>query len=77
MRTATGETWVIKRGLKRRAGERVLKINAEAKEVLERLVTESECRYVFSQLRHPNRKLEPCVLECQMGRLHANNADAR
>jgi integrase len=60
---------VIKRGLKRRARKRVLKINAEAKEVLERLVLESRCRHVFSQPRHPDRKLEPWVLESEMGRL--------
>jgi hypothetical protein len=60
---------VIKRGLKRRARKRVLKINAAAKEVFERLVTESNCRHVFSQPRHPDKKLEPWVLESQMGRL--------
>ena len=60
---------VIKRGLKRRARKRVLKINAEAKEVLEQLVMESEGRHVFSQPRHPDKKLEPWVLESQMGRL--------
>jgi integrase len=60
---------VIKRGLKRRARKRVLKINAEAKEVLEPLVVESKGRHVFSQPRHPDKKLEPWVLESQMGRL--------
>ncbi len=60
---------VIKRGLKRRARKRVLKINAEAKEVLEQLVMESKGRHVFSQPRHPDKKLEPWVLESQMGRL--------
>jgi integrase len=60
---------VIKRGLKRRARNRVLKINAEAKEILTRLVAESQCRHVFSQPRHPDKKLEPWVLESQMGRL--------
>jgi integrase len=59
---------VIRRGLKRRARKRVLKINAEAKEVLERLVMESEGRHVFSQPRHPDKKLEPWVLESQLGR---------
>lgn len=60
---------VIKRGLKRRARKRVLKINEEVKEVLERLVTESKCRHVFSQPRHRDLKLEPWVLESEMGRL--------
>ena len=60
---------VIKRGLKRRARKRVLKINAEAKEVLEQLVLESKGRHVFSQPRCPDKKLEPWVLESQMGRL--------
>jgi integrase len=62
---------VIKRGLKRRARKRILKINAEAKEVLEQLVVESKGRHVFSQPRHPDKKLEPWVLESQMGRLRA------
>jgi integrase len=60
---------VIKRGLKRRARKRVLKINAEAKEILEQLVMESKSRHVFSQPRHRDKKLEPWVLESQMGRL--------
>ena len=60
---------VIKRGLKRRARKRVLKINVAAKEVLERLVTESKCRQVFSQPSHPDKKLGPWVLESQMGRV--------
>jgi integrase len=33
------------------------------------LVMESEGRHVFSQPRHPDKKLEPWVLESQMGRL--------
>jgi integrase/recombinase XerD len=69
MRTATGRDLVIKRGLKRRAKKRVLKINAEAKGVLEQLVMKSEGRHVFSQPRHPDKKLEPWVLESHMGRL--------
>jgi len=60
---------VIKRGLKRRARKRVLKINAEVRKVLERLAMESKCRHVFSQPRHPDKKLEPWVLESQMGTL--------
>jgi integrase len=43
--------------------------DAEAKEILKRLVAESQCRHVFSQPRHPDKKLEPWVLESQMGRL--------
>jgi integrase len=50
---------VIKRGLKRRARNRVLKINAESKEILERLVAESHCRHVFSQPRHPDKISSP------------------
>lgn len=60
---------VIKRGLKRRARKRVLKINQESKSVLENLIAQSRCRHVFSRPRHPDRKLEPWVLESEMGRL--------
>src|SRR6266849_5818246 len=60
---------IIKRGLKRRARKRVLKINQESKSVLETLITQSKCRYVFSQPRHPDQKLQPWVLESEMGRL--------
>ena len=48
---------VIKRGLKRRARKRVLKINEESKSVLESLISQSKWRYVFSQPKHPDRKL--------------------
>jgi len=60
---------ITKRGLKRRARKRVLKINQESKSVLENLIVESKCRYVFSQPRHPDQKLQPWVLESEMGRL--------
>jgi len=60
---------IIKRGLKRRARKRVLKINEEAKSVLENLISQSQCRHVFSQPRHPDQKLQPWVLESEMGRL--------
>jgi integrase len=60
---------IIKRGLKRRARKRVLKINQESKSVLENLISQSKCRYVFSQPRHPDQKLQPWVLESEMGRL--------
>jgi hypothetical protein len=54
---------VIKLGSKRRARKRVLKINAEAKKVLEQLAMESEGRHVFRQPHHPDNKLAPWVLE--------------
>ena len=60
---------IIKRGLKRRARKRVLKINQESKSVLESLISQSRCRHVFSQPRHPDQKLQPWVLESEMGRL--------
>jgi hypothetical protein len=60
---------IIKRGLKRRARKRVLKINKESQSVLENLISQSKCRYLFSQPRHPDRKLEPWILESEMGRL--------
>jgi len=60
---------IIKRGLKRRARKRVLKINKESKSVLENLISQSKCRHVFSQPRHPDQKLQPWVLESEMGRL--------
>jgi len=60
---------VIKRGLKRRARKRVLKINQESKFVLENLIAQSQCRHVFSQPKHSDQKLQPWVLESQMERL--------
>jgi hypothetical protein len=39
---------IIKRGLKRRARKRVLKINQESKSVVENLISQSKCRYLFS-----------------------------
>jgi integrase len=60
---------IIKRGLKRRARKRILKINAESKTVFENLISQSKCRHVFSQPLHPDQKLEPWVLESEMGRL--------
>jgi len=50
---------IIKRELKRRARKRVLKINEESKLVLENLISQSKCRHVFSQPRHPDQKLRP------------------
>lgn len=60
---------IIKRGLKRRARKRVLKINKESKSVLENLISQSKCRHVFSQPRHPDQKLQPWILESEIGRL--------
>jgi integrase len=60
---------IIKRGLKRRARKRVLKINQESKSVLENLISQSKCRHVFSQPTHPDQKLQPWVLASEMGRL--------
>jgi len=60
---------IIKRGLKRRARKRVLKINQESKAVLENLISQSKCRHVFSQPRHTDQKLQPWVLESEMERL--------
>src|ERR1700716_1147128 len=64
-----GGDLIIKRGLKRRARQRVLKINQESKSVLENLIPQTRCRYVFSQPRHHDQKLQPWVLESEMGRL--------
>lgn len=60
---------VIKRGLKRRARKRVLKINEVSKSILENLLARSHCRHVFSHPLHADRKLQPAVLEREMGRL--------
>ena len=60
---------IVKRGLKRRARKRVLKINEESKSVLENPIAQSEWRHVFSQPRHPDQKLQLWVLESEMGRL--------
>lgn len=60
---------VIKRGLKRRARKRVLKINEVSKSILENLLARSHCRHVFSHPLHADRKFQPAVLEREMGRL--------
>ena len=44
---------LIKRGPKRRARKRVLKINEESKSMLENLISQSKCRHVFSQPSPP------------------------
>jgi integrase len=59
----------IKRGLKRRARKRKLVIDREMKEVLERLMGQSECEYVFTSPQDPAKPLGPWVLEEQMAQL--------
>ncbi len=65
---ASGEL-TIKRGLKRRARKRKLVIDREMKAVLERLLRESDCEYVFTSPQDPAKPLEPWVLEEQMAQL--------
>src|SRR5271169_3346843 len=60
---------IIKRGLKRRARKRKLVIDHEMKEVLERLLKESQCDYVFTRPQDPTKPLGPWVLEEQMGQI--------
>ena len=60
---------IIKRGLKRRARKRKLVIDREMKEVLERLMGQSECEYVFTSPQDPAKPLGPWVLEEQMAQL--------
>jgi integrase len=59
----------IKRGLKRRARKRKLVVDREMKEVLERLMEQSECDYVFTSPQDPAKPLGPWVLEQQMAQL--------
>jgi len=56
----------IKRGLKRRARKRKLLVDGEMKEVLERLIAESKCDYVFTNPHDHSRPLAPWVIENQM-----------
>jgi integrase len=61
---------IIKRGLKRRARKRKLVIDHEMKEVLERLLKDSQCDYVFTSPQDPTTKpLGPWVLEEQIGQI--------
>jgi integrase len=60
---------IIKRGLKRRARKRKLVIDREMKEVLERLLNQSHCDYVFTSPQDPTKLLGPWVLEEQMGQI--------
>lgn len=55
----------------------MLKISQESKSVLENLIAQSKCRYVFSQPWHPDQKLRPWVLESEMGRLREKLAVIR
>src|SRR5438105_13281581 len=59
----------IKRGLKRRARKRKLLIDHEMKAVLERLIKESDCDYVFTSPQDRAQPLGPWVLEEQMAQL--------
>jgi integrase len=59
----------IKRGLKRRARKRKLVIDREMKAVLEQLVKQSDCEYVFTSPQDPAKPLGPWVLEEQMAQL--------
>jgi len=59
----------IKRGLKRRARKRKLVIDREMKAVLEQLVKQSNCEYVFTSPQDPAKPLGPWVLEEQMAQL--------
>jgi hypothetical protein len=60
---------IIKRGLKRRARKRKLVIDHEMKEVLERLLKDSQCDYVFTSPPDPTTPLGPWVLEEQIGQI--------
>ena len=60
---------MIKRGLKRRARKRELQINLEMKEVLEKLLSTSQCKYIFTSPTDPTKPLGPWVLEDQIARL--------
>ena len=60
---------IIKRGLKRRARKRKLVIDQEMKEVLERLLKDSQCDYVFTSPQGPTKPLGPWVLEEQISQI--------
>jgi integrase len=60
---------IIKRGLKRRTRKRKLVIDHEMKEVLERLLKDSKCDYVFTSPQDPTKPLGPWVLEEQIGQI--------
>ena len=60
---------INKRGLKRRARKRKLVIDHEMKEVLERLLKDSKCDYVFTSPQDPTKPLGPWMLEEQIGQV--------
>ena len=60
---------LIKRDLKRRARKRKLVIDHEMKEVLERLLKDSQCNYVFTSPQDPTKPLGPWVLEEQIDQI--------
>jgi hypothetical protein len=51
--------------------ERELQINREMKEVLEKLTSASQSKYVFTSPIDPTKPLGPWVLEDQMAQLYA------
>jgi len=61
----------VKRGLKRRARRRKLLVDGEVKEILEHLIAQSECEYVFTHPRDRTKPLGGWVVEAQMGRLRS------
>jgi Phage integrase SAM-like domain len=63
---------LVKRGLKRRARRRKLLVDGEVKQILERLMAQSQCEYVFTNPRNPTKQLGGWVLEDQMGRLRSH-----
>ena len=67
-RKITGEL-LIKRGLKRRARKRKLVIDREMKEVLKRLLKQSQCDYVFTSPQDPAKPLGPGGLEEQISQV--------
>jgi len=48
---------LVKRGLKRRARRRKLLVDGEVKQILERLMAQSQCEYVFTNPRNPTKQL--------------------
>jgi integrase len=60
---------LIKRGLKRRARKRKLVIDHEMKEVLERLLKDSQRDYVFTSPQDRTKPLGPWVLEEQISQI--------
>jgi len=60
---------IINRGLKRRARKRRLVIDYEMKKVLERLLKDSQCDYVFTSPQDRTKPLGPWVLEEQIGQI--------